>query len=127
MKDALKKEIEEYVSDWHWDDDSQKYAFELGVFLYSFINYLEDQKLSRRTKDKHIDNIYWIGSFEVGYGYNDEFFPENLEDGPAYEYEFERKISDSVHAMKSYESTWRKLDQYIKSGVYEKYLKDLKE
>ena len=63
--------------------------------------------------------------FEAGYGYNEEFYPENLEDGPNFLYEFERKVSDSKYAIQSYESTWRKLDKYIKSGEYQKYLEQV--
>ncbi len=122
---GLKKAIEEYVADWHWDEDSEKYAFEMGKFLFSFIDYLEGQKLSERTKRNHQDNIEIIGMFEAGYGYNEEFYPENLQDGPNFLYEFERKVSDSKYAIQSYESTWRKLDKYIKSGEYERYLKRL--
>jgi len=125
ISEELKKEIEEYVSDWHWDETSEKYAFEMGTFLFSFMDYLKDQNLSKRTLENHYSNVYFIGMFEAGYGYNDEFYPENLEDGPDYVIEFERKVSDSEYAIKSYESTWRKLDKYIKSGQYEKYLKQI--
>lgn len=123
----LRIEIEEYVDDWHWDENSEKYAFEMGKFLYSFMYYLDDQNLSERTKRNHLENVGLIGTFEAGYGYNDEFYPENLEDGPGYLYEFERKVSDSKYAIQSYESTWRKLDKYIKSGEYEKYLEEIEE
>lgn len=121
----LKEEIEEYVHDWHWDEDSEKYAFELGKFLYSFMSYLDDQNLSERTKRSNQDNIGLIGMFEAGYGYNKEFYPKHLEDGPNYLYEFKRKLSDSKYAIQSYESTWRKLDKYIKSGAYEKYIEEV--
>ena len=47
---GFKEKIEEYVDDWHWDEDSEKYAFEMGKFLFSFMDYLDDQKLSERTK-----------------------------------------------------------------------------
>ena len=63
--------------------------------------------------------------FEAGYGYNDVFFPEILEDGPNFIYEFKRKISDSKYAIQSYEATWRKLDKFIKSGNYDKYLNEI--
>jgi len=121
----LRIEIEDYVDDWQWDEESKKYAFDMGKFLYSFMDYLDDQNLSERTKRSHRDNIGLIGMFESGYGYNDEFHPENLEDGPSYCYEFKRKVSDSKYAIQSYESTWRKLDKYIKSGKHEKYLEEV--
>jgi hypothetical protein len=127
VKKFLREEIEEYVDDWHWDEQSEKYAFEMGKFLFSFMDYLGGEALSARTKKNHRDNIYLIGMFEAGYGYNEEFYPENLEDGPSYLYEFERKVSDSKYALQSYESTWRKLDKYIKSGDYERYLNRVQE
>ena len=123
MERSLTEKIKEYIDDWHWDENSEKYAFEMGIFLFSFMDYLEDQKLSEKTKKNHRDNVYLIGMFEAGYGYNEYFSSENLEDGPSFLYEFERKISDSKYAIQSYESTWRKLDKYIKSGEYEKYIK----
>lgn len=55
--EELKKEIEEYVDDWHWDEDSKKYAFEMGKFLFAFIDYLDDQDLSERTKRNHRDKV----------------------------------------------------------------------
>jgi len=125
MENNIKKEIEEYINDWHWDEESEKYAFEIGKFLFSFMNYLEDQKLSSRTKKNHLDNVYLIGMFDAGYGYNEEFYPDNLEGGPLYVYEFERKVSDSKYAIQLYKSTWRKLDKYIKSGDFEKYLDEI--
>lgn len=127
MENKTKKEIEEYIEDWHWDFESKRYAFEMGKFLFSFMNYLDGQKLSEKTKRNHIENVYFIGMFEAGYGYNDEFYPANLEDGPSYIYEFERKVSDSKYAIQSYESTWRKLDIFIKSGEYEKYMNEIEE
>lgn len=123
----LKVDIKDYVDGWYWDDDSKKYAYEMGKFLFSFIDYLEDQKLSERTKRNHHDNIALIGMFEAGYGYNEKFCPENLEGGPNYLYEFERKVNDSRNAIQSYKSTWRKLDKYIKSGEYKKYLKQIED
>ena len=93
MNQSLKKEIEAYVGGWYWDDSSRKYAFELGKFLFSFINYLGDQKLSNRTKRKHEDNTHIIGSFETGYGCDDEFYPENLEDGPHFYTNLKEKLA----------------------------------
>jgi hypothetical protein len=122
MEQNLKTEIEEYVLDWHWDEESKEYAFEMGKFLFSFMDYLEDQNLASKTKKNHKDNVYLIGMFELSDGCNGEFDVEDLEDGPYSTYDFERKVSDSKYAIKSYESTWRKLDKYIKSNEWEKYL-----
>ena len=117
----MKEEIENYVSDWYWDDESKANCFEIGKFLFGFIAYLESQNMSERTLKNHKENAYLIGRFEAGYGFNDNFSPEDLTDGPEYVYEFERKVSDSKYAIKLYESTWRKLDKYIKTGAYEEY------
>ena len=125
MENEFKKEIEEYVDDWHWDEESEKYAFELGKFLFSFMDFIDVQNFSERAKKNHRDNIYLIGMLESEYGYRDEFYPEDLEDGPSYLYEFKRKISDSKYAIQSYESTWKKLDKFIKSGEYKKYINEI--
>ena len=122
MEIKLKEEIEEYIEDWHWDDGSKKIAYDMGKFMFAFMDYLDDQKLSEKTKRIHQDNIGLIGMFESGYGYRDEFSHEDLEDGPNYLYEFERKVSDSKYAIQSYKATWKKLDKFIKSGTYEEYV-----
>ncbi len=127
IKEGLKKEIEDYVDNWHWDENSKKYAFEMGKFLFSFMDYLDDQNMSERTIRNYRGNIQLIGMFEISYGYNEEFHPENLEGEPSFIYEFERKVSDSKSAIQSYKSTWRKLDKYIKSGEYEKYLEQIED
>ena len=120
----LKDEIEEYIIDWHWhwDKKSKKYAFNLGKFLFAFIDYINDSNLSERVKRMHKSNVYLIGMLEAGYGNGDVFNYENLTDGPFYIYEFKRKVSDSKYAVQSYKSTWKKLDRFIKSGVYEMYV-----
>lgn len=127
IEKGLKEIIEKYVADWHWNEDSKKYAYEMGKFLFSFINYLEDQILSEKSKRKHINQLPLIGMFESNFGYNDEFKIKNLENGPHYAYEFERKVSDLKYAKQSYQSTWKKLDKYIKSGDYKEYLDKVQE
>lgn len=122
---GLLEDIKEYVSDWHWDDASEKYAFESGKFLFAFLNYLDDQKLSERTKKLHAQNVYFIGTFDAGYGYHEVFNHENFEDGPDYDYQYGRKVSDSESALKLYGGTWRKLDKFIKSNTYQQYLDKL--
>lgn len=77
----------------------------MGKFLFSFMDYLDDQNLSERAIRSHRSNIGLIGMFEARYGYNKEFYPNNLEDGPSYIYEFGRKVDDSKYAIQSYEST----------------------
>mgnify|MGYP000380308074 CR=1 FL=1 len=122
MEKGLKERIKKYVDDWHWDENSEKYAYDIGKFLFSFMDYLADQNLSEKTKRNHRNNVYCIGMFEARYGYNDKFYPKNLEDGPSFIYEFKRKVNNSKYAIQSYKSTWRKLDKYIKSEDYKKYL-----
>lgn len=125
MEQSLKQKIEEYISDWYWGEEVKEYPFELGKFLFSFMDYIRDQNLSDKTKSKHLDNVYLIGMFETEYGYQDEFEPEDLTHEPHYEDIFERKISDSESALQSYASTWRKLNRYIQSKTYEEYLKQI--
>jgi hypothetical protein len=123
----LKQEIEEYVDDWHFDEETKVFAFEMGKFLFAFMDFLKEKGLSDRVIRTHGGNIGLIGHFEAGYGFHDEFEPEILEDGPHYEYEFKRKVSDSKYAIQSYNSTWRKLDKFIKSKEYEKYLERIED
>ena len=93
MADRLKKQIEEYVVDWRWDKKSNK-AFELGKFLFSFMEYIDDLNLSEKVKRVHKNNVYLIGMLETGYGYSEVFHYEDLTDGPFYICEFKRKVSD---------------------------------
>lgn len=125
MGKSLKEEIKRYVSDWHWDENSKKYAYDMGKLLFSFMDYLADQNLSEKTKRKHRNNVYCIGMFETVYGYNNEFYPKNLEGEPNFLYEFKRKVNDSKYAIQSYKSTWKKLDKYIKSEDLGKYLNNI--
>ncbi len=126
-KKNVKTQIEELISDWYWDEASKKYAFELGTFLFSFINYLKDQKMSPRSFKKHETNTYFIGSFDCQYGFNDELDIEDFTDGPFYEDYYERKVSDSPTAVRGYEATCNKLDKYITSNQYKTYLKQIED
>ena len=70
------------------------------------------------------ENTYIIGDFEVRSGFRDNIFSyEDLAQGPQYEIDFERKISDSETALKSFESTWRKLAKFITSGAFSTHVK----
>ena len=40
--EARKYEIENYIGDWHWNAQSHTLAFEMGTFLYSFMDYLQE-------------------------------------------------------------------------------------
>ncbi len=127
MENQILKDIEDYAERWSWDDDSKKYAFELSKFLHAFTNYLNDLDLSESSKKKLISNVQLIGLFETQYGLNDSFSPLDLTDGPLHEYEFERKVSNSKSAIQSYSATWKKLDTFIKTGIYLQYLEKLEE
>jgi hypothetical protein len=98
----------------------------MGTFLFGFMKYLETLDLAERNLRHQKENVWLIGSFECGYGYrtDETFDPEMLEDGPMYEYEFERKVSDSPTAISSYKATWKRLDKYIKNRAYRDFLLD---
>ena len=117
MSNEENQELEDFIQDWHWDETSHKFAQELGLYLFQFIDYLDEQGLSEKTVRKHTDNCWCIGILECQYGYKDEFSPDAVFDSPyaSYEYEFRRKMSDSKYAMNSYRSTWRKLYKYTVS------------
>ncbi len=127
MTKNIRTEIENYIDDWYWNVDSHKHALDLGIFLFSFMYYLDDQDMSTRTREKHEENVWFIGKFECEYGYRDKFDINNLTGGVAYDIEYKRKASSSKYALQSYNATWNKLDRYIKNKKYETYWKDLKE
>lgn len=127
MTENIRTEIEEYIIDWYWGVDSHKHALDLGIFLFSFMYYLDDQDISASTRKKHEENVWLIGKFECDYGYRKEFNFQNLAGGVAYDIEYKRKISSSKYALQSYKTTWNKLDRYIKNKKYETYWEDLKE
>lgn len=88
MTENSRTEIEDYIIDWYWDVKSHKYALDLGIFLFSFMQYLDDQDISVRTRKKHKANVWLIGKFECAYGYRDEFNFQNLAGGGSYVGEF---------------------------------------
>ena len=62
------QELEEFVQDWFWDEQSHEFARQVGAFLFQFMDYLETTGLSRRTLRKHSSNCWCIGSLECSYG-----------------------------------------------------------
>jgi hypothetical protein len=108
-------ELEEYIEDWHWDEQSHQFAREMGRCLFSFYDHLEAQNLSPATQRKHESNGWAIGYLAIRYGSDDVFSPEIFLDGPLHENEFRRKFSDSDSALRSYQATWRKLEKYLHS------------
>lgn len=121
MANSLKKKIEDFTSDWSWDEKSTVKAFEMGKVLFSFMNFLE-QKLSKRTYKHHCDNVFFVGMFTMEYGSEEPFDIEELLGADFYSFQYERKVSDSGSAVNSYEATCRKLDKFIESGDYKPYL-----
>jgi hypothetical protein len=120
MTDEIKIELEDYISNWHWDAVTYTYAFELGKFLFGFIKYLDTLNSSNRTIKKHTDNTYLIGHFHVNYSSQSDvlFDFKNLIGSDFHRYEYERKVSDSPSSIAGYRSTCKLLDKYIESKTY---------
>ena len=112
------QELEEFVQDWYWDEQSHEFARQVGALLFRFMDYLETTGLSRQTLNRHSRNCWCIGKFECDYGYHDTFSPEIFLGEPSFLYEFKRKVNDSKYAVASYKATWRKLARYIRSLGY---------
>ena len=110
-------QVEEYIKGWNWDAASHEFALQMGAFLLGFINSLQASNLSPDTIRKHQSNCWLIGSFESDYGYHDAFTPTIFLDGPGFIYEFKHKVSDSRYAIASYESTWRKIEKYVRASL----------
>ncbi len=111
------KELEDFIEDWYYGEDMHEFAEALGRHLLGFIDYLQGQDISEKTKRKHTDNCWYIGYLECNFGYRDEFVPGEVfdrSDAP-YDYEFKRKFFSSRSAMTSYRSTWRRLHAYTRA------------
>ena len=117
VNDDEKEEFEDFISDWHFDKKSHKFAQDLGRYIFQFIDNLYEQGLKDKTVSKHIDNCCAIGMLECGYGYRKKFLPGDVfySDEADYEYEYGRKFGDSDYALKSYRSTWKKIYLYTKN------------
>ena len=118
-------ELERFIRDWHHDKKSHSMAQQLGKLFFDFIYSLEDAELSRPTVIRHLDNCWAIGYLMSQYGYykNYSSMLSSLEDGePSFEYEYQRKFSDSNYARKSYASTWRKLAKFLNNHSANKCL-----
>ncbi len=111
-------ELEGMIADWHWDDASHAFARQVGAFLLEFLDYLAWSGLSEQTLSKHDRNCWLIGKFTCDYGGFKTFRPAIFLGGPFYLNEFRRKVSDSTHALNSYQATWRKLERYIHQQDY---------
>ncbi|MGK7946691.1 MAG: hypothetical protein AB4058_19705 [Microcystaceae cyanobacterium] len=111
---TLNEDLESFIDEWYWDEKFHQYAQELGQFILGFLHHLTEQNLSKKTIKKHTDNCWLIGAFECGYGFREQFSPEEVffSSEANYETEFTRKVSDSSYAIASYRSTWRKIYKY---------------
>ena len=112
-------ELESFISDWHWDAESHKYAEMMGLMLFEFLDDLDDSGLSEETVEKHERNCWSIGWLASHSAHQARFAPEQLLGGQKFIEEYKQKISASKSAISSYEATWRKLEKYIKSLGYE--------
>ncbi len=110
-----KSRVDTYIKDWNWDAVSHEFALQMGAFLLQFTDHLRSSGLSQETVRKHENNCRFIGWLECDYGYHDAFTPAIFLDGPGFIYEFKRKVSDSRYAIASYESTWRKIEKYVRA------------
>jgi len=120
--EAELEDLEAYIQDWNWDDASHEFARQMGTFLFQFLDHLEADGLSRQTIRKHESNCWCIGLFESSYGNHATFVPGIFLGSPSHLNEFKRQVSDSPHAMNSYQATWRKLERYILSLGYGDHL-----
>lgn len=120
MDETEKQELEDFIEDWHWDEQSHKFAQDMGEYLFRFIDHLYEQGLTEKTVRKHIGNCWCIGILECNYGYRDEFSAAAIFGSPyaSYEIEFRRKASDSNYAINSYRTTWRKLHKFTRASGY---------
>lgn len=48
-KDELNSELERFISDWYWDEESHEYAQKLGEFLFDFIDSLRAKNMKEKT------------------------------------------------------------------------------
>ncbi len=108
-------QLEDFIEGWHWDENSHKFAKEMGQFIFEFLDHLKTKGISEKTIRKHENNCWLIAKFEADYGYQDEFSPEIFITDPHYLTEFKRKVSNSKYSIDSYKSTWRKLAKYATS------------
>ena len=66
MTNEEENELEEYIKDWYYGNESHRFALKLAQYLFQFVEDLYCTKLSSKTKKKHIDNCWVIGKLECG-------------------------------------------------------------
>lgn len=113
--------FEKFIKELSWDEKSKKYAFEMGKIIFSFIDYINSQDLSEKSKRNHIGYAYLIGNFDINYGFTEIFILDDFANSGGYTYEFEYKVSDSKYALRDYKSTMNKLCKFITSGKYKAF------
>lgn len=118
MKSNKNLEIEKFIQDWFWDEESYELASELGKYLFGFMQDIEENSgLKEKTIKKHKSNCWSIGILIYQYGYHDKFSPKIFFYSPYHEFEFRRKFSDSIYEIQSYNSTCKKVEKFaIKKG-----------
>ncbi len=105
-------DLEAFIADWGWDQKTAQFAWELGQFMFDFLDSLDN--LSEQTISKHKKNCWYIGWLACHHAKDKNFSPKMFLGAPRFEKEFKRKVSNSEAALKSYQTTWRKLEKYAR-------------
>lgn len=114
-----KYELESFISDWHWNQESHAFAQELGAFLFGFMDYLVQSGASERSYRTHSGNVWCIGYLTSEYGCYKKFSPDIFKWPPFHDIEYKRKVRDTANALKSYSATCNKLSKYATGRLYE--------
>ncbi len=115
INEPLAGDLESYIHEWYWDEESHAFARQLGQFLLDFMDGVARSGLSERTVKRHGRNSWLIGRFVCRYGYYETFSPDIFLSSPAYIGDFKRKVSPSPTALKAYMTTWRKITRYVRN------------
>jgi hypothetical protein len=106
-------ELEAFIENWYLDENSHEYARQMGLFLFEFLDDLDESGLSEQTMTKHERNCWAIGWLESYYGKHTVFSPGVFLGGPKFIEEYAQRISTRKSSISSYETTWRKLMKYV--------------
>ena len=110
----LKEEIDDFIEDWHWDEESYKLAFELCQYLFEFVDHLDKKEgLKEKELRRHKSNCWHIGILTCQYGYHEKFSPNIFAYPPYHEIEFKSKMVPSRYQLQSYYSTCDKVKEYV--------------
>jgi hypothetical protein len=72
------QEVEEFIRDWYYDEQSHEFARQLGTSMLKFLANVESTGLSPKSLRKHMGNCWLIGKFDCDYGYHKAFSPAIL-------------------------------------------------